>query len=212
MVVFLLTLMPLTYWGIQYLFDQDNVHMSDRIRPLFYGLVAAIPVILLAWALDVYFPLNWNPLGIYVFTFFNKEGIIVYPIMFILFFIFRNKSYVGIPLRELTAWFCGFYFLFAFSEALILREAVSPYIAVIVPLMRVFTIFILTTLLVRSLHAYSSRAKLIYTILFFAVPFIINFIPVLYVSNRDFLFYLSFISFGILSMVLFFMESRGDLL
>lgn len=185
--------------------------MSDRILPLLYGLVVAIPVILFAWALDVYFPLNWNPLGIYVFTFFNKEGLILYPIMITLFFIFKNKSYIGIPLRELTAWFCGFYFMFAFSESLIYREAVSPYTAVIIPLMRVFTIFIMTTLLVRSLHTYSNRAKVIYTILFFAVPFILNFIPVFYVTNRDFLFYLSFVSFGILSMVLFFLESRGDL-
>lgn len=212
MVVFLIALMPLTYWGIQYLFDHDNVRFSDRILPLSYGLVAAIPVILLAWGLDVYFPLNWSPFGIYVYAFFNKEGVIIYPIMILLFFVFRKKSYVGIPLRELTAWLCGYFFMISLSEAIVLRGVVTPYTALMLPLIRVFTIFLINTLLVRSLHAYNSRAKIIYTVLYFIMPFILNFIAVFYISNMNLIFYLSFIFFGGISMVLYLLESRGDLL
>lgn len=211
MVVFLLAVMPLTYWGIQYLFDQDNVRMADRILPFFYGFITAIPVILLKWALDVYFPLNWNPLGIYVFAFFNKEGIILYPILILLFLLFRKKSYSGIPLRELTAWFCGFYFMIALSEALVLRNAATPYAALLLPMLRIFTVLIMTTLLVRSMHAYSNVMKIIYTVLYFTAPLILNFIPVLDILNKNLLFYMAFCVLGGVSAVLYFLESRGNL-
>lgn len=210
MVVFLITLMPLSYWGIQYLFDQDNVRLTDRILPLFSGVVAAVPLILFSWALDVYFPLSWNSLGIYVYAFFNREGIIIYPLMIFLFLLFRKKSYSGIPLRELTAWFCGFYFMISLSEALVLKGAVSPYSAVLLPLMRLFSLFLLSTLLVRSLHS-EGVIKRIYRVIFFLIPLILNFIPVLDILNKKVLFYLFFILFALISTTLYFLESRGDL-
>ncbi|MDC7234538.1 MAG: hypothetical protein PQJ58_15000 [Spirochaetales bacterium] len=211
MVVFLLTLMPLSYWAVQYLFDQDNVRMTDRILPFFYGLVVAVPVILFQWGLDVYFPLNWSPMGIYSYTFFNKEGIILYPVLLFLFLIFRKKSYTGIPLRELTAWLCGYYFMFSISEALVLKAAVTPYTAVLLPLIRLFTVLLAAVLLCRSFLSEGNVKKTVFTVLLFVLPLFLNALPVMNIVNRMVLFYITLIILGGASKVLYYLESRGAL-
>ncbi|WP_210411549.1 hypothetical protein [Oceanispirochaeta crateris] len=187
------------------------MRFPDRVLPFFYGFLAAIPIVLLQWALDVYFPLQWNPLGIFMYCFFNKEGFIIYPLLLLLFFTFKKKSYNGIPLRELTAWFCGYYFMFSLSESLILDGAMTPFGAVLNPLIRLFTLMILSTLLVRALHEAISKKKYLYTSLYFLAPVVLNFLPVFHLINNSILFYLMFFLIGILSVVLYLLESRGKI-
>jgi len=209
MIVFLVALMPLFYWQIQYLYNNDNVRFTDRILPFFFGLVLSIPVILAQWALDVYFPLKWSAMGIYLYTFFNKEGFIVYPVLIILFLYFRKKSYNGIPLREITGWFAGFYFMISLSEALVLTPAVNPYTALINPLCRLFYIMLLSVFLVRALHDNNKKMKIFYLAGFFSLPLILNTLPVLNLLNKNLFFYLLFLLTGAVSVVLYMMENRG---
>jgi len=211
MVVFLTALMPLFYWQIQYLFNDDNVRFSDRVLPFFFGLLLAIPVILAQWAIDVYFPLNWTPLGIYLFTFFNKDGIIVYPILIVLFLYFRKKSYNGIPLRELTGWFSGYYFMISLSEALVLSPAVTPYAALVNPVLRLFYIMLFSVFLVRIFHEKRKRMKIFFLTGYFVLPLILNALPVLNLLHKSLFFYIIFILTGLVSSVLYLMENRGKI-
>lgn len=212
MIVFLLCLMPLFYWGIQYLFDNDNVRMADRVLPFFLGLLAAVPIVLMQWALDVYFPLNWTPAGIYFFALLNKEGFILYPFLVLLIIIFKKKSYSGIPMRELTGWFCGYYFMFSLSESLILRGAVNPYDAVLNPVIRLIYILSFTTILIRFLHEKKTNIKILYLILYLILPLIFNFLPVLSILNKSLFFYIMLLICGTGTVFFYLMESRGKLL
>lgn len=211
MVVFLLLLMPLSYWAVQYCFDQDNVRKIDAVLPFFYGFILAIPMILFQWAIDVYFPLSWSAAGVYVYTFFSKEGVLIYPVLLVLFLSFRKKAYSGIPLRELTAWFCGYYFLIALTEALTIRGAITPHSAVLLPLFRLFMVFLSSVFLVRALHAYKGYVKTIFSVLYFTTPLVLLFIPLTDLVNRRVLSYLLLTVLGAVSMVLYYMESRGEL-
>ena len=211
MVVFLLLLMPLAYWGIQYCFDGDNVRKIDVVLPFIYGFILGIPFILFQWAIDIYFPLNWSVPGVYINTFFSKEGIMLYPMLLILFLVFRKKAYSGIPLRELTGWFAGYYFMLALIESLTIRGAITPHEAVLLPLFRLFIIFLSSTFLVRSFHAYKGYLKTVFTILYFTAPLVLLFIPLADLMNKKLLAYLFLAVMGAVSMVLYYMESRGEL-
>ncbi|MDA3958568.1 hypothetical protein, partial [Oceanispirochaeta sp.] len=159
----------------------------------------------------VYFSLNWSPLGVYVFSFFNKDGFIIYPLIVLLFFAFRKKSYNGIPLRELTAWFCGYYFMFALSESIVMRGAMIPYDAILNPLLRLFQLLLFSVLLVRYLHETRPNFKLFYILTYFLLPWILNFLPTLNLLNYSFLFYILFLLTGAASLSLYLMESRGNI-
>jgi len=209
MVIFLVSLMPLFYWQIQYLYSNENVRFIDRILPFFSGILLAVPVILTQWALDVYFRLNWNPAGIYFYTFFNKDGIIIYPLITVLYFVYKRKSYSGTPLRELTGWFTGFYFLVSLTEALVLTPAVNPYTALINPVIRLISLMLLSVILVRALHSHKSNLKIYFLLVYFALPLVLNFLPILYLMHKTLFFYILFLLTGCLSLTAYLMENRG---
>ncbi len=209
MVVFLIFLMPLSYWGVQYIFDNDNVRMGDRLFPFFSGMAFAIPVILMQWAVDIYFPLRWSAAGIYFHCFFNKEAFIAYPVLLLLFFFFRKREYSGSPLRELSAWLFGYYFFISLSEALIFRGAFDGYGAVMIPLVRLFTILLFSVVLVRSFHNSSSNRSILFRVTLFVLPLVLNILPLMNIMRKPWVVAVLITLLGAVSLVLYYQESRG---
>ena len=209
MVVFLIALLPLSYWALQYIFDNDNVRMRDRLIPFFSGVALAIPVILMQWAVDIYFPLRWSAAGIYFHCFFNKEAFMAYPVLIFLFLVFRKKEYSGTALRELSTWLFGYYFFISLSEALILRSAFDGYGSVLLPMIRLFSVLIFSMLLVRSLQCVSANMKIVNAVLLFILPLVLNMLPVLNVLRKTWILAALLSVYAVISMVLYYLESRG---
>ncbi len=211
MMLFALFLMPLFYWGSQYLFSNSSVSLIDRLTPFAGGFVFAVPVVLFQWAVDVYFPLTWSLGGLWNFCFFNKEGIIAYPVLIFLYFYFRKKTLRGTPLRELSAWLCGYYFLFNGLGALVSFSGKTLFGSLYVPFAQLCFLLLASVLLSRVFLTRSRRLEVLYIILYFFLPLFMNIHFVLALLNHKMILaFLSLLTFGGAGF-LYYKESRGRL-
>ena len=189
--LFFISVMPLIYWAVQSLFENTNVSIKDILLPFIYGVVVAVPVILLYWAMDVYFFLSWNPAGLYFYTLLNKEGFIFYPLTVLLAIVFRKKDDGTFYLREFFGLFCGYFFLISSIE-LMTGEIFSVYDLLLLPLVRFITLSSASVLLNRLIRS-SGRVKYYYGAALFLLPLILNFLILFEYLNKAVLFYLIFI-------------------
>ena len=188
--LYFISVMPLIYWAVQSLFENSNVRIKDILLPFIYGLVIAIPVILLYWALDIYFYLSWSPSGLYFYTLLNKEGFIFYPLTVLLAVVFWKKHSEAFYLREFFGFFCGYYFFINAIE-LMTGETYSVYDLLLLPSIRFITLSSASILLNRLLRSVG-RVKYYYAAALISLPLILNFLILFEFLNKTILFYLVF--------------------
>ena len=209
MILFYLSFMPLFYLSVQRQFDNDDVRLMDILIPFVTGLIFAVPVILLYWAMDVYFGLKWNPAGLYFYTFFNKEGFLYFPLLALLFFRYRKEDGNGLYLRELMGLFCGYFFMIAFIETLN-GTVLTGYDLILMPLIRFITMAAAALLFNRFMRAAGNiRYHLAAALLI--LPFILNFLPLLHLLNWILVFYLLFVPAFLATIFFCYLEMRGKL-
>jgi len=211
MVIFLIGSLPLFYWSIQYFFNNENVRLQDQLRPFLFGVLAAVPAVLLYWALDVYFKLSWKPLRLFFYTFMNKEGLIYIPIILFLFFLYKPGKFRGIPLREFTGWLCGYYTLFGIMETMIYRDALSGYQLILLPVVRIITILSASVLLGRSLTETDRTRRVVFRIFLALLPLVLNAVPLTDLMNLKGVMYPLLCLFGAASVSAWYLESVGKL-
>ena len=199
MFIFYLTAMPLFYWAVQSLFDNQNVRVTDILGPAFLGLVIAIPVQMLYWAMDVYFDLKWGGAGVYFYSLLNREGFFYFPLVGLILFLYRRKDDGSLYIREFFGFFTGYYFLLALVDTMH-GNVLTSYYVLILPLLRIITVLISGFLINRYLR-YKGNARYYTLAVIIGVPFILNIFPMFYILKMNLLFYLIFIPFFIGTLV-----------
>ena len=207
--IFYLILLPLFYWGIQHLFLNENVRLTDILKPFFLGLALAVPMQLLYWAFDIYFSLNWTASGIYFYTFFNQEGFIYLPFIAILICYFRKNTDGNLYIREILGFFSGYYFLFSFVDILT-GSALTSYDLIYLPIIRMALMLTATVLFNRFL-GYQGKTKIIMLTVIIVLPFIFNIFPLFFILNRILVFHLIFIPVFISALIFFYLEIQNKL-
>ncbi len=203
MEIFLIVLMPLFYLCIRRLYTKEGVTWSDWGLPLFWGFLYGIPVFLLQLSFSSYFSLKADLFSQYLYFFFNREGVLLYGILAPLFFLFRRRELALTSLRELSAYFAGYYFLVALVESTGPQRDV--YSLILLPLIRLSYLSFFLTLL--DTHLLRRKDRL-WVYLYFLLPLPLLVFPLLAGTGRELLFYLSFLPFLAFSLVYYLRGSH----
>jgi len=205
--IFFISIMPLFYWAVQNLFDNQDVGRRDIIIPFILGFVIAVPIQLLYWAMDIYFALTWKPIELFFYTFLNKEGFLYYPIILLILFLYRRKNDGSLYIREIAAIFCGYFFLLAVVDFLT-TSTYSSYDLLMLPLLRIVTLLTASLLINRFLSAFGKMRYFLLTGIAL-LPLVLNIFPLLFLLNKLTIGIVLFIPVLLLSLLFSYSEIQG---
>lgn len=212
MILFLLFSIPLTYLLVNTLFNNQNIRRRAILFPFIYGLALSLPVLLLYWAFFHSFFNNWTSAGLYFYYFFNKDGLFgFYGSAVIVSYFFLTKKAVKVSrLREITAYLAGIYFSISIYDTLVAENWYGGLELLILPISRITSILLISIFLSRFAKSYDWQ-KYIWMGLALVTPFLMVFIPIMYVLNLQWISSaISVLIFGF-SIIVYFLESKGKL-
>lgn len=212
MILFLLFSIPLTFLLVNHCFNNYNIKKRAIALPFFYGMFLSIPILLLYWAFFDSFVNSWSSAGLYFHSFLNRDGIFALYIVTVLlcYFLFVEKPQKAERLREITAIVMGLFFSIALYDSLAAEAWYGHLELFILPINRISTVFLISLLISRTLKSYDWW-KYFWIGLAVAVPFLMVFLPVMFLSNLSLISVVLSILLLVGSSSVYVLESKGRL-
>ena len=191
MVLFLLFSIPVFYILFSIFIQYEGKGFSFHFTVCIKGIIWFFPSLLLFLIILGFFQISYKPFN-YYFYYFLKDHFLFCGLAIGGYFIFHGLTHshqIRIPVLNLFSYFSGFFFLVALKDFFTYIGEYDFYLLFILPLLRLFTIIIISFLLDKFIEALGSE-KILFGVLLLLIPVSAGFVSFFYNLNMTLLAFL----------------------
>ncbi|MBN2533653.1 MAG: hypothetical protein JXB88_12210 [Spirochaetales bacterium] len=198
MTLFLLFSIPVFYLLFSVFMQYENKNFTFTFTAIIKGITWFFPSLLIFILVLLFFPVSYKPFN-YYFYYFLKDHFLLCVLAAGGYFVFHGFSHphqVQNPFLNLFSFFAAFFSFIAIKDFFVYKSEYNFYLLFILPLLRLFTVLILSFLMEKFIDALGPE-KILFGVLMFFVPVSAGFVSFFYNLNLSALaFLLSFALFA----------------